>query len=138
MAKIFTCLSKKKNKDLGLVSKAKLLKLIESEELVITPLLEDTQVGAISIDLRVGTDFLALKQGRDEMIDTTTNAKNSRPIKGHFSETRRRLGESFLLHPGQIILFSTLEYLKLPEDIYADLSLRSSYSRIGLNLLIII
>jgi len=33
MAKIFTCLSKKKNKDLGLVSKAKLLKLIESEEL---------------------------------------------------------------------------------------------------------
>jgi dCTP deaminase len=122
----------------GLICKSELIELTKSEELVITPLLEETQIGAISVDLRVGTDFLALKQGRDEFIDTTNNDTNTRPIKGHFSESRRRLGESFLLHSGQIILFSTLEYLKLPENVYADLSLRSSYSRIGLNLSTII
>ncbi len=122
----------------GLLIKSKLQDLLKAEELVITPLLEETQIGAISIDLRVGTDFLALKQGRDEFIDTTNDNPSNRPIKGHFSESRRRLGESFLLHPGQIILFSTLEYLKLPNDIYADLTLRSSYNRIGLNLSTII
>jgi len=121
-------------KDSGLIAKSELLDLIQKEELYISPLLDVTQIGAISVDLRVGTDFLASKQGRDEYIDTTNNDTSTRPIKGHFSESRRRLGESFLLHSGQVILFSTLEYLKLPENVYADLSLRSSYSRIGLNL----
>ncbi len=118
----------------GLISKKELELLIENEELTIVPLLESNQIGAISIDFRVGIDFLALNQGRDEFIDTTDNSHFKRPIKGHFSDSRRRLGESFLLHPGQTILFSTLEYLKLPENVYADLSLRSSYARLGLTL----
>lgn len=122
----------------GLIVKDKLLSLLETNAITIDPLLESDQIGPISTDLRVGTDFLALIQGRDEFIDATSNDISNRPIKGHFAETRRKLGESFLFHPGQTILFSTLEYIKLPGNVYAELSLRSSYNRLGLHLSTII
>lgn len=118
----------------GTLTKEELKKLIKKKELTIVPLLEDNQIGEVSIDLRIGTDFLALHQGREAYIDTTEDKIEKRPIKSHFTETRRKIGESFLLHPSQPILFSTLEYLKLPSDVYAILSLRSSYSRLGLTI----
>ena len=118
----------------GTLTKVELEKLIKKKELIILPLLDQGQIGEVSIDLRVGVDFLALHQGREAFIDTTEDSMSKRPIKSHFTETRRKVGESFLLHPSQTILFSTLEYIKLPSDIYAILSLRSSFSRLGLTI----
>lgn len=122
----------------GTLTKCEIEKLIKSKQLIIEPLLEKSQIGEISIDLRIGTDFLTLHQGRQAYIDTTQDLIENRPIKSHFTDTRRRVGEGFLLHPSQPILFSTLEYLKLPNDVYAILSLRSSYSRLGLTISTII
>lgn len=123
---------------IGILTKVEIEKLINNKKLIIEPLLEKSQIGEISIDLRIGTDFLALHQGREAYIDTTQDIIHKRPIKSHFTETRRKVGEGFLLHPSQPILFSTLEYLKLPDDVYAILSLRSSYSRLGLTISTII
>ena len=122
----------------GTLTKVQVEKLIKDKKLVIDPLLEKSQIGEITVDLRIGTDFLALHQGRQAYIDTTQDKFEKRPIKSHFTETRRKIGESFLLHPGQPILFSTLEYLKLPQDVYAILTLRSSFSRLGLTISTII
>lgn len=118
----------------GILAKDELIKLIQKKEITIVPLLEQSQIGEISIDLRIGTDFLALHQGREAFIDTTKDEIQTRPIKSHFTETRRRIGEHFLLHPSQPVLFSTLEYVKLPNNVYVVLSLRSSYSRLGLTI----
>lgn len=120
--------------DNGLLLKDEVLKLIKVKSLVISPLLELDQIGDVSTDFRIGLDFLTLQQGREPYIDTTTNDVEKRPLRGHFSETRRKLGEYFLLHPGQPVLFSTLEYIKLPNNVYGVLSLRSSYSRLGLTI----
>jgi len=125
-------------KTAGVLSKEEVEKLILKKELIIDPLLEKNQIGEISVDLRIGTDFLTLHHGRQAYIDTTQNLIDKRPIKSHFTETRRKVGEGFLLHPSQPVLFSTLEYLKLPEDVYAILTLRSSYSRLGLTISTII
>lgn len=122
----------------GTLTKCEIEKLIKRKQLIIEPLLEESQIGEVSVDLRIGTDFLTLHQGRQAYIDTTQNLIEKRSIKSHFTETRRRVGEGFLLHPSQPILFSTLEYLKLPDDVYAILSLRSSYSRLGLTISTII
>jgi dCTP deaminase len=118
----------------GILAKDELIKLIQKKEITIVPILEESQIGEISIDLRIGTDFLALHQGREAFIDTTKDEIQTRPIKSHFTETRRRIGEHFLLHPSQPVLFSTLEYVKLPNNVYVVLSLRSSYSRLGLTI----
>lgn len=121
--------SRKRN---GTILKKEILRLIKSKKLVVSPLLDENQIGEMTMDLRVGTDFLTLHQGREAYIDTTVDEINKRPIKSHFTETRRKLGETFLLHPSQTILFSTLEYIKLPNNVFAVLSMRSSYSRLGL------
>lgn len=118
----------------GLISKGELVKLIDEQELVLRPLLDQSQIGQISIDLRVGTDFLLSHQGREPFIDTTNNKFKNRPIKSFFTETRRHIGESFLIHPNQTILFSSLEYIKLPTNVFAILTCRSSFSRLGLSI----
>jgi len=118
----------------GTLIKEDIISLLKTKKLTIVPLLDEDQIGEISIDLRIGTDYLTMHQGRDAYIDSTDNKFSKRPIKGHYTETRRKLGESFLLHPSQPVLFSTLEYIKLPQNVYAVLTLRSSYSRLGLTI----
>lgn len=125
-------------KSTGVLAYTEVKDLIKKKKLIIEPMLDENQIGEVSVDLRVGTDFLTLHQGRQAYIDTTQNLIQERPIRSHFTETRRNIGEGFLLHPSQPILFSTLEYLKLPNDIYAVLTLRSSYSRLGLTISTII
>ncbi|MBD3905992.1 dCTP deaminase [Chryseobacterium sp. Ch-15] len=119
---------------MSLIVKEELKKLLENRELIITPILEEKQFGEISFDFRIGTDFLTQHQGRNAFIDTTKNNNITRSIKSSYTETRRKLGEEFLIHPSQPTLFSTLEYVKLPKNIYAVLNLRSSYSRLGLSI----
>lgn len=42
------------------------------------------------------------------------------------------IGESLILHPNQFVLGSTLEYLKIPDDLIAYIIGRSSWGRLGL------
>jgi len=117
------------------LNKAQIKKILADEELIIRPLLDEKkQIGEISIDFRLGTDFLTSFQGREAYIDATGDNARFKPIKSFFASTRRRLGETFLLHPYQTVLCSSLEYIKLPDNIFAVLSMRSSYSRLGLSL----
>lgn len=119
---------------MGTLTKKEILKKLSNKNLYIKPLLDKEQIGAITIDLRVGTDFLTMHQGRDAYIDTSNNEYINRPIRSNFTDTRRKIGETFLLHPNQPIIFSSLEYIKLPLNVFGSLSLRSSYSRLGLTI----
>lgn len=117
------------------LNQTEIKKLIKDDELIIRPLLDaEKQIGSISIDLRLGTDFLVSFQGREPFIDVSGERENAKPVKSFFSPTRRKPGETFLLHPHQTVLCSTLEYLKLPKNIFVDLNMRSSYVRLGLTL----
>jgi dCTP deaminase len=42
------------------------------------------------------------------------------------------IGEPLWLHPGQFVIGSTLEYLRFPHDLAADVVGRSSWGRVGL------
>jgi len=43
-----------------------------------------------------------------------------------------RFGESFTLHPGQLVLAAALEYISMPCGLAASVITRSSYGRLGL------
>jgi dCTP deaminase len=60
--------------------------------------------------------------------------KNQRNINSFFNATRRQLGETFILHPHQTVLATSLEYVKLPTDCMISLYTRSSYSRLGISI----
>jgi dCTP deaminase len=109
--------------------------LIKEEKLVIKPLLEQDQITEIGIDFRLGGNFLVSVQGRDPLISASLNNEfGKRSSKHFFQETRRQLGETFILHPNQTILATSLEYVKIPTDYLLMLCMRSSYSRLGLTM----
>ncbi|RLD83479.1 MAG: dCTP deaminase [Bacteroidetes bacterium] len=115
------------------LQKDDILKRLE-EDLIIRPLLDIEQIGQLTIDFRLGTDFLVSFQGRDPFINASYQLSNSQPVKNFFASTRRKIGQEILLHPHQTVLCSTLEYVKLPNNVYAILNMRSSFSRLGLTI----
>jgi dCTP deaminase len=121
-----------------LLTKYELLELLKSNELIIRPLLENGQINEITIDFRLGYDFLVSIQGRYPYLNAASHDPTEGAFFNFFQETRRNFGDSFLLHPNQTVLATTLEYIKLPNNIMAILSPRSSFNRLGINLSTII
>jgi dCTP deaminase len=109
------------------------IKDILGKTLIIRPLLSESQIGETTIDFRLGSDFMVSIQGRGAYLDANLNNENQlASISSFFQETRRVVGETFLLHPNQSVLSSSLEYIKMPKNISALLIMRSSYSRLGI------
>lgn len=119
----------------SIITAAKIHKLIEDGELYIKPLLDKDQVTEVGVDFRLGGNFLVSVQGRDPLINASLNDEfGKRTSKHFFQETRRQLGETFILHPSQTVLATSLEYVRLPDDYMLVLCMRSSYSRLGLTM----
>lgn len=101
--------------------------------LFIDPLLEESQIGEISIDLRLGYDFLVPVLTRKPFISLTSADEDFRGMESYYQPTRREIGDKFVLYPGQVVLTTTLEYFSLPTDVYSDIVARSSYARMGMH-----
>lgn len=118
--------------------KPEINQLIDSKQLYIRPLLDHSQIGEIGIDFRLGYEFLVSIQGREAFINASKNdwmdGGNQRNINQFFQITRRQIGETFILHPHQTVLAVSLEYIKLPQNCFIKLYMRSSYSRLGITI----
>jgi dCTP deaminase len=126
-------------KPLKLVSRKAILKALQStapESLFIDPLLEhDSQVNPTGVDLRLGYDFLVSIMTRRPSVElASTRERERRSIGSYFQETRRDLGDVFLLYPNQVALATTLEYVSVPKNMFADIVSRSSFNRLGVHL----
>lgn len=103
--------------------------------LFLEPLLTIDQVGSVTVDIRLGYDFLVSILTRKPAIEPCpSDYDKKRGIHSYFQETRRRIGERFILYPHQVVLSTTIEFLSLPTDIFAEVSIRSSYSRLGVGI----
>lgn len=102
-----------------------------AKRLVVTPILDDAQIGPAGIDLRLGTRFMVDLRTREPVIDP---APETRPVVSFFDSTYRGIGSRFVLYPGQLVLASTFEYIKLPKDLFGILVTRSSWNRLGISL----
>ncbi|MBY2913968.1 dCTP deaminase [Rhizobium leguminosarum] len=106
----------------------------EPNSLFIEPMLDSAQVGAVSVDLRLGYDFLVSILSRKPFIGVDGDGEGARGPERHFQGTRRDLGERFILYPNQVVLATTLEYICLPSNVMGDVIVRSSYARLGIHL----
>lgn len=107
----------------------------DEDSLFIDPLLDDRQISGVTVDLRLGYDFLVSILTRKPSIELGARDNPTyRGIGSYFQETRRELGDKFILYPGQLALGTTLEYLSLPSNVYADILSRSSYTRLGIHM----
>ena len=99
---------------------------IEKGRIVVEPF-DPEIVRENGIDLRIGGQIARLRRtGR--VLDTANPPEDL----SEFYVVEE--GESFIIYPGERVLLTTLEYLKLPEDIMAFVELRSSFARTGLTM----
>ncbi|MBD3386432.1 dCTP deaminase [candidate division KSB1 bacterium] len=94
--------------------------LLKSGELVIEPM-QDSQIQPASVDLRLGTHFLRLDENNIGMIRLDEKAE--------YIELDQ---DEIIIPPLSFLLATTLEYVKLPQDLTAFIEGRSSIGRMGL------
>jgi dCTP deaminase len=107
------------------------MKATLDERLIVSPLLDASQIGEASIDLRLGTDFLLLRRtlrGGVDLADPNLQAQ----LDDLYEAISIPLGEGLWLHPQQFVLGATLEFIRLPPTMGAYLLGRSSWGRLGL------
>lgn len=102
------------------------------DPLVITPLLDPSQVGAASIDVRIGHQFIILQRSEVPHIDSSDTESLKRSLPRTQRKVRIQTKQRFVLHPRQLVLAATLEYVSMPKDLAAMVEGRSSWGRLGL------
>jgi dCTP deaminase len=85
----------------------------------------------VSVDVRLGTEFVIIQHTSLHHIDPTVRAQLKEKIGKYQERVRVGFGEQFVLHPNQLVLGSTLEYVGLPSDLAAVVVGRSSWGRLG-------
>lgn len=98
------------------------------DPLIVTPLLPHA-VGTAALDVRLGPKFIVFQRTDTASIKTFNPGWDAREVQ---RLVEVGWGERFVLHPNELVLASTLEYLALPGDLSAQVITRSSYGRMGL------
>ena len=78
-----------------------------------------------SVDVRVDRYFRVFRNSRYPFIDVKAEQED-------LTEMVEIDDEPFILHPGEFVLGSTLERVRLPDDLVARLEGKSSLGRLGL------
>ncbi len=102
-------------------------KIIESKKLIFMPKLSEKQIGAASIDLKLGPEFKVFRTSRLSLL----NPKKGLPkdfMDKHFLKNQ----EPFILHPNSFVLASTREYMRVPNDIVLRAEGKSTLARMGI------
>jgi len=104
-----------------------------SDPLIIAPApnLEDlAKQGAGAVDLRLGTWFLSLRQSRMPYLDVALSDADQclQLCKYHYV----RFGESYYLHPGSFVLGTTLEWMRIPKNLFGSVAGKSTVGRRGM------
>lgn len=104
----------------------------DEDPLIIMPLIDPKkQCKTSAIDLRLAFDFILTK--RAELATLNFHDLKLKDKLGSFYERAYvGYGREFILHPGGLVLGSTLEYIRIPKDLIAYLVGRSTWGRLGL------
>ena len=100
----------------------------DTEALVVTPRTA-LHVSGATMDVRLGREFITFKRTSTESFSAALQRREPREMQ---EAVEKDWGGNFILHPGELVLASTLEYVQLPGDLTAQVITRSSYGRLGL------
>lgn len=108
----------------------------KEDPLVVTPLLDgEGQVRSASIDLRLGNDIVSFRRSRLQALDIAEHEGAAIQSPLYHDEVHLRYGQAFVLHPGEMVLGSALEYIGMPLDAAGEVKTRSTWGRLGLSIL---
>jgi dCTP deaminase len=106
------------------------LKARLKEDLVISPLLEESQIGEGAVDISLGTRFITNR--RSQTTDIDPSQLDDQQIRQLQQSLAIPFAGKFVLHPNNLVLGCTFEFIALPSNISAFVLSRSAYGRTGL------
>jgi dCTP deaminase len=120
-----------------------LIKKLRRGDLVVSPILSGEQLGAASIDLRMGNVALMVRARGSSHVDPQIAKARVEEDKRHdiaferYQKHERHdipFKSKLFLHPGALALVPTLEWLKLPRNLIGSVTARSTWAREGLSI----
>lgn len=99
----------------------------------ITPLLDSSQVCHSAVDIRLGRHFIVTRSARFPSLDVM-KMDDEDAVAKYQEMVFVEFGESFVLQAGGCALGSVLEYISLPDKVYAEVLTRSSWGRVDLTI----
>ena len=97
---------------------------LDAGDIVVKPLAANA-IQPASLDLRLDKKILVFRNSRRAYIDTRVDMSD-------LTEMEEIGDKPFMLHPGEFVLGSAVEWVELPANIVARLEGKSSLGRVGL------
>jgi dCTP deaminase len=115
-----------------ILSDAQIFAMLKDGSLIIHPLGDpEVQIQPASVDLRLDNTFMVMRHSSIPYIDPLQD------VPAHYMDERRiypQDQECFIIHPGEFVLASTIERVKLPDNLVGRVDGRSSLGRLGLQM----
>jgi dCTP deaminase len=100
---------------------------LEEGKIVIEPLEDpDIQIQPAGIDLRLGNEFRVFKATSVPYIDMKRKVDNYTQLVNIEDD------KAFIIHPGEFVLGTVKEYIKISDDLVGSIDGRSSIGRLGI------
>lgn len=104
-------------------------KALRAGSIRITPKINiQTQLGSCSVDLRLGKQFRVFNHSTVAYIDTAKSKK----VADMMREVNLKSGQPFILQPGDFVLATTVECIRIADTLIGRLEGRSSLGRLGI------
>jgi len=121
---------------MSVLTKKEILEKINNNEIGFEPALDKFQINSHSVDLRIGFTFMLHKNWK--LVKEGRVASNLSSVEDQGSNRNLEVieleeGQYFDLLPGEHITVSSLEVVKIPNDLMAVLYPRSSVTRRGVS-----
>lgn len=125
------------------LGRSEIVRRMRDGDLSVTPLLCADQIGAASVDLRMGNVVLMVRARGTSHVDPWQVKRRAAATTGHAREFDAQqkheryelpFGAPFLLHPGALALVPTLEWVSIPPDLMGAVTARSTWAREGLSI----
>lgn len=101
---------------------------LEKGDLVIETLDDpEMQIQPASVDLRLANDFVVYRLSRMAVIDP----RDAETVERYTESVHVKENDAFILHPGEFVLGSTRERVRIPDDLVARVEGRSSIGRLA-------
>jgi dCTP deaminase len=110
-----------------------LSKGVDGVGLVITPLVNaGKEIGTSAVDLHLGHEFIVFRRAKATSLNVQQGKNVEENVHLHQQKQRMGPGQKFVLHPHQLVLGASVEYISLPGNLAGDIKGRSTWGRTGL------
>lgn len=116
------------------LSDADIVAALEEGRIKLDPVVDANAISGISVDLRLSNSFRVFSNNSVSYLDLSGDRDelNKNIDRVMSKEIVLENDEPLFIHPGELVLGSTLESVEIPDDLVGWLDGRSSLARLGL------